>query len=190
MGGFVKKSESLSKAAARVLEQLTGLQGVYMEQLHAFGEINRDPLERTVSVAYFALIDIQKYQRQLSEHYHAEWFPVNQHPKLIFDHGQMVEMAKAKLRYKAAFHPIVFELLPGKFTIPQLQSLYEGIYDARLDKRNFSRKILSTGLLIKLKAKDRLGSKKGAYYFKLDGRRYDAKFHSFLNFIPNPDSLK
>ena len=110
----------------------------------------------------------------------AEWFPIHEIPHLIFDHPAMVEMAKAKLQYKAAFHPILFELLPGKFTIPELQNLYEAIYDTTLDKRNFSRKVLSTGLLIKQKDKDKENSKKkGAFYFKLDKKRYTANFHAF-----------
>jgi len=100
-----------------------------------------------------------------------------------------VEMAKQKLRYKAAFHPIVFELLPEKFTLPQLQILYEGIYNQMMDKRNFSRKILSTGLLVKQKDKEKASSKRGAFYFKLDKRKYQAKLNAFLNFIPNPDNL-
>ncbi|HJU46312.1 MAG TPA: NUDIX domain-containing protein, partial [Chitinophagaceae bacterium] len=147
MGGFVQQEESLEKAAARILKSMTGLDGPYMEQLYAFSDPGRDPVERTISMAYFTLIDIHRYEKQLSHEYHAEWFPVNEIPELIFDHRQMIEMAKEKLRYKAAFHPILFELLPLKFTLPQLQSLYEGVYDTSLDKRNFSRKILSTRLL-------------------------------------------
>ena len=99
-------------------------------------------------------------------------------------------MARKKLRYKAALHPILFELPPEKFTIPQLQSLYEGIYDSVFDKRNFSRKILSTGLLIKQKDKDKLNSKKGAFYYMLDIGKYNENFHAFLNLIPNPDHLQ
>lgn len=99
-------------------------------------------------------------------------------------------MAKEKLQYKAAFHPILFELLPEKFTLPQLQSLYEGIYEAVIDKRNFIRKVLSTGLLVKQKDKEKHSSKRGAYYYKLDKRKYSSKFHAFLNFIPNPQNLR
>jgi ADP-ribose pyrophosphatase YjhB (NUDIX family) len=190
MGGFVQASESFEAAATRVLHQLTGLENVYMEQLHAFGDPNRDPTERTASIAYFSLIDINKYEKQISDEYHAEWFPVSNVPAVIFDHSVMIEMAKEKLRYKAAIHPILFELLPEKFTLPQLQSLYEGIYDAVLDKRNFSRKVLSTGLLIKQKEKEKASSKKGAFYFKLDKKKYQKKFDAFLNFIPNPHNLK
>lgn len=189
MGGFIQPGESLDEAANKILLQLTGLDGVYLEQLQAFGAPDRDPQERIVSVAYFALIDIHKYETQLSDRYHAEWFLVNEMPKLVFDHGEMVEIAKQKIRYKAALHPLLFELLPRKFTIPQLQSLYEGVYNTKIDNRNFIRKLTSTGLLIKLEEKDKSNSKKGAFYFKLDKKKYKAKFQAFLNFIPNPENL-
>ena len=190
MGGFVKVDEDFGRAAARVLKQLTGLKGVYMEQLEAFGDPSRDSMERTISVAYFALVDIHKYEKQLSDEYHAEWFSLHKIPPVIFDHGEMIEKARQKLQYKAALHPILFELLPEKFTIPQLHDLYEGIYNTTLDKRNFSRKVLSTKLLVKQKEKEREHSKKGAVYYKLDRRRYNSKLNAFLNFIPKPDNLK
>jgi ADP-ribose pyrophosphatase YjhB (NUDIX family) len=190
MGGFVEPEESIDDAANNILKKLTGLEGVYLEQMQAFGEVKRDPAERIVSIAYFALIDIHQYEQQISHEYHAEWFHMDQIPSLIFDHNQMVDVARKKLRYKAALHPILFELLPEKFTIPQLQSLYEGIYDSVFDKRNFSRKILSTGLLIKQQEKDKLNSKKGAFYYKLDKGKYNDNFHAFLNLIPNPDHLQ
>ena len=189
MGGFVNKNEGLEEAATRILKQLTGLKGIYLEQLFAFGKPKRDPIERTISIAYFALIDIHKYEKQLSHDFHAEWFNLNRIPKLIFDHGAMVEMAQDKLRYKAGMHPILFELLPSKFTVPQLQTLYEELYSTSFDKRNFSRKLLSTGLLKKQNEKDKLNSKKGAYYYKLDKRNYQKKFQSFLNIIPNSHKL-
>jgi 8-oxo-dGTP diphosphatase len=189
MGGFIQANESLDEAANKILLQLTGLEGVFLEQLQAFGTPLRDPMERIVSVAYFALIDIHKYETQLSDRYHAEWFLVNEMPELVFDHGDMVEAAKQKIRYKAALHPLLFELLPRKFTIPQLQSLYEGVYNTKIDNRNFIRKLTSTGLLIKLEEKDKSNSKKGAFYFKLDKKKYKAKFQAFLNFIPNPENL-
>ena len=189
MGGFVQQKERLEEAAARVLKNLTGLENVYLEELQSFSEINRDPVERTISLAYFALLDIHKYERQLSNEYHAEWFSLRKFPKLIFDHNKMVAAAKKRLRYKAAFHPILFELLPGKFSIPQLQNLYEQVYEVMIDKRNFSRKILSTKLLVKQSEKDKGNSKKGAFYYKLDRKQYDANFHAVLNIIPNPDSF-
>jgi hypothetical protein len=98
-------------------------------------------------------------------------------------------MAKAKLRYKAALHPLLFELLPKKFTLPQLQSLYESVYDTQFDTRNFSRKVLSTKLLIKQADKDKASSKKGAYYYKLNSKNYKADFQAFLNIIPNAHLL-
>ena len=100
MGGFVQNDESLDQAANRILKQLTGLEGVYLEQLYTFGEPHRDPMERTVSVAYFALIDIQKYETQISSDYHAEWFQLKRTPKLIFDQQEMLEQARKRIRYK------------------------------------------------------------------------------------------
>jgi len=186
MGGFVQSDERPEEAASRVLKQLTGLKNVYMEQLLVFGEPNRDPIERTISITYFALIDIKKYEKQLSDDYRAEWFPLDRVPKLIFDHDKMVKNAKNNLRYKAALHPILFELLPEKFTIPQIMTLYEQVYDVELDKRNFTRKLRSTGLLIKQLDKDKENSKKGAFYYKLDKATYKEKFTKFLNFVSNP----
>ncbi len=189
MGGFIQPEESSDAAAIRILKSLTGLEGIYMEQLQTFTDPLRDPLERTISIAYFALIDIQQYEKQISDDYHAEWFPLNKIPTLIFDHNQIVEMAKEKLRYKAALHPIIFELLPKKFTLPQLQILYESVYETQFDKRNFNRKVLSTSLLIKTDEKDKGKSKKGAFYFKLNAKNYKADFQSFLNLIPNSHLL-
>lgn len=189
MGGFVGKKETLDGAAERILFELTGLKDVYLEQLSAYGSPERDPIERTVSVAYFALIDINTYKTQISDRYHAEWFLINEAPSLIFDHNNMVEEAKKRIRYKAALHPILFELMPTKFTIPQLQNLYEQVYNAKIDNRNFIRKVNSTDLLIKLTEKDKSSSKRGAFYYTLDKNKYKAKFQSFLNFIPNPENL-
>ncbi|HEX5553249.1 MAG TPA: NUDIX domain-containing protein [Chitinophagaceae bacterium] len=189
MGGFVQPKESPEQAAERILEKLTGLKGLYLEQLQTLGNPNRDPVERTLSIAYFTLIDIHQYEKQISTQYHAEWFPLDKFPRLIFDHSKMVELARKRLRYKASLHPILFELLPEKFTMPQLQNLYEDVYDATFDKRNFSRKVISTDLLVKQKDKDKSASKKGAFYYKLNKRKYAANFHAFLKFIPNPDHL-
>ncbi len=189
MGGFIQAEEGLDMAANRVLKQLTGLEGVYLEQLQTFGDPKRDPVERTLAVAYFALIDIQQYEKQISNEYNADWFLLTEMPQLIFDHEQMVATAMKRLRYKAALHPVLFELLPEKFTIPQLKNLYEGLYGTTFDKRNFSRKVLSTGLLVKQKDKDKENSRKGAYYYKLDKRKYSENFQAFLKFIPNPDKF-
>jgi 8-oxo-dGTP diphosphatase len=189
MGGFVQAKESLNQAANRVLLQLTGLDKVYLEQLHCFGEPTRDPIEKTISVTYFSLLDVSQYKQQLSSEFHAEWFSLKKLPKLIFDHNEMVQMARAKLRYKASLHPILFELLTEKFTLPQLQGLFEEVYNTQFDKRNFSRKILSTGLVLKQNEKDKATSKRGAYYYKLDKKHYKANFHNILRFIPNPNEF-
>ncbi len=189
MGGFVQHDESLDQSASRILKQLTGLGNVYLEQLYTFGDPLRDPKERVASVVYFSLIDSSKYQEQISHDFHAEWFPLKKIPKLIFDQLEMVEMAKKRIRYKAALHPILFELLPPKFTIPQLQNLYESVYNTTIDKRNFSKRVLATKLLIKLQDKDKTSSKRGAFYYQLNKQNYYEKFQAFLNFIPNPDNL-
>jgi ADP-ribose pyrophosphatase YjhB (NUDIX family) len=189
VGGFVQKKENSDQAASRVLKDLTGLDELYLEQLHTFSNVDRDTEERTISVAYFALINLKKYKQKISEDFHPAWFPINQVPNLIFDHNEMVELAKEKLRYKAALHPLLFELLPSKFTLPQLQNLYECVYTSSFDKGNFSRKVLSTRLLLKSGDKDKLSSKKGAFYYQVDSRKYNANINSFINFIPNPQTL-
>ena len=189
MGGWLQPDEGLEKAVARILFELTGLTNVYLEQLYSFGEPDRDPIVRTISVAYFALVKVADYASKISETFHARWFSLYDLPPLLFDHADMVDLAIRRLRYKAALHPIGFELLPEKFTIPQLKKLYDAIYNTEFDKRNFSRKILSTGLLIKLDEKQKGFSKRGAYFYQVDMDKYQQLTHSFLNFIPNPDTL-
>ena len=172
MGGFVSRDENVDEAAARVLKQLTGLTNIYMEQLFCFGDTERDSAGRVVSIAYFALINIEEYNDQLTRDHEARWFPLNKIPSLVFDHKRMVQTAKERLRQKIANHPIGFELLPVKFTLLQLQSLYEAIYESALDKRNFTRKILSLNILKKLAEKEKESSKKGAFYYVFDRNKY------------------
>ncbi|MCH7408272.1 NUDIX hydrolase [Belliella sp. DSM 111904] len=184
MGGFIQPNESADEAASRILEQLTGLTEVYMEQIQAFSTPERDPIERVIALPYVALIDIEKYKTQINDDFHARWYNIKSLPNMIFDHKEMVELALNKLRYKAAFHPILFELLPEKFTLPQLQAMYEGLYDTKIDKRNFTRKVLSTNLLKKENEKDKSSSKKGAFYYSLDEEHYKENFTNIHNFIP------
>jgi 8-oxo-dGTP diphosphatase len=187
MGGWLAPNENLEQSAERILFELTGLRGVYLEQLYTFGDINRDPIDRTVAVAYFALINVEHYDSKISQAHCAQWFPVSEMPEeILFDHRQMIDLAIQKLRYKAALHPLGFELLPEKFTIPQLQKLYEAIFQTTFDKRNFSRKILSTHLLVKLKEKQK-SSKKGAYLYQVNEEKYKTYSNSFLNFVSNPE---
>ena len=187
MGGFLKPYESLDEAANRVLKELTGLENLYLEQMHVFSDPNREVIERTIAVAYVALIDIQQYKEKINDKFHAQWFTMKELPKLIFDHEDMVNMAKSRLRYKAALHPILFELLPERFTLPYLQALYESLYETRIDKRNFTRKVLSTNMLVKENKKDKSNSKKGAFYYHLDKSKYQEEFQTVLNFIPKND---
>lgn len=186
MGGFLDREEGLEEAARRILFELTGLENVYMEQLQTFGRVDRDPAERTVSVGYFALINIEQHNTELARRNNAYWMPLAAHPKLIFDHEEMVAVALQRLRYKAALHPIGFELLPEKFTLPQLQKLYEAIYGTTMDRRNFSRKILSTKLLIRTGEKDGKSVTKKGILYSLDKDRYLEQQNEFLNFITSP----
>lgn len=183
MGGFVSQQESADEAAARVLHALTGMNNVYMEQLHCFSDVNRDPAGRVISIAYFALINIGDYSDDLQSEHEAKWFPLNKLPMLIFDHREMVMMAKERLQHKVSNHPIGFELLPFKFTLPQLQSLYEAIYESPLDKRNFTRKILSLGILNKLVEKEKESSRKGAFYYVFDKDKYRKLHQEGVKFI-------
>lgn len=182
MGGFLKNNESVDDAAKRILSQLTGLSDVYMEQLATFGEVDRDPGARIISVAYFALIKINASDLELVKNHGATWVPISAMPKLIFDHTSMVERAMKKLQVRARTQPIGFELLPEKFTIPQLQGLYEAIYNKALDKRNFRRKLLSMDLLEKLEEKEKESSRKGAWYYRFDANKYEDLLKRGFNF--------
>jgi 8-oxo-dGTP diphosphatase len=183
MGGFVNKKESVDESAARVLKELTGLTNVYMEQLYCFGDTKRDSAGRVVSVAYFALINIEDYTSQLVSTHEAKWFPLESIPSVIFDHKQMIKKAKEMLRHKVANHPVGFELLPRKFTLPQLLNLYQAIHHTKLDKRNFTRKILSLGILKKLGEKEKETSRKGAFYYTFDRVKYKRLEHEGMKFI-------
>ncbi|SDQ50753.1 NUDIX hydrolase [Flagellimonas zhangzhouensis] len=175
IGGFLKKNEDLDQAADRVLETLTGLNDVYLEQLHTYSKIDRDPGQRTISVAYFALIDVDSHRFDGIQIDAAHWFDIKDAPDLIFDHNEMVRKAKARLRRRALTKPIGFELLPEKFTMRQLQNLYESILDKKLDKRNFINKINSLDILVKLDEKDMSVSRKGAYLYIFDKEKYEKK---------------
>lgn len=182
MGGFMKKNETFDNAANRVLNKLTGFHDIYMEQLYTFSEIDRDPVARTISVAYFALINIKDHDEELIEQYSAKWFSVNNIPHLIFDHNQMVEKAIRRLRRRTSNKPIGFDLLPEKFTMRQLQKLYESILDEKLDKRNFINKINSLKILVKLDEKDKSTSRKGSYLYMFDKEKYEAKVMNGFTF--------
>jgi ADP-ribose pyrophosphatase YjhB (NUDIX family) len=183
MGGFVGSDENADEAAERILYQLTGLRNIYMEQLRAFTEVDRDTAGRVISIAYFALINIRDYNEQLQQEHEAKWFSLNKIPPLIFDHKSMVLIARALLRQKVATHPVGFELLPPKFTLPQLQNLYEAIFEMPLDKRNFTKKMLSLGILNKLNEKEKASSRKGAFYYAFDKVKYKKLQSQQVKFI-------
>ncbi len=148
-GGFVHMEESLEEAATRELEEETGVRDAYLEQLYTYGAPQRDPRGRVVTVAYFALIPVDKPVRleggtDVSQ---AGWFPIQQLPALAFDHAEIIQYALRRLRYKLEYSAVGFELLPATFTLSQLQSTYEIILGETLDKRNFRRRILEGNVI-------------------------------------------
>ena len=172
MGGFVQDGESVDDAAKRVLAELTGLENVYMEQVGTFGEVDRDPGERVISVAYYALININEYDRNLVQQHNAHGAEINEIPPLVFDHPQMVKQARIMLQKKASSEPIGFNLLPSLFTLFQLQSLYEAIYGEPLDKRNFRKRVADLNYIEKTDKIDKTGSKRGAALYKFNENAY------------------
>ncbi len=172
MGGFVQRGESVDDAAGRVLTELTGLSNVFMEQVGAFGEVDRDPGERVVSIAYYALVNIDEYDRQSVREHNAHWIKIDELPPLIFDHPGMVERAREMMKAKASTEPIGFNLLPKFFTISQLQRLYEAICGEALDKRNFRKRIAEMGCIEKTGRIDKTGSKRGAALYKFNEKAY------------------
>ncbi|MEQ9443331.1 MAG: NUDIX domain-containing protein [Cyclobacteriaceae bacterium] len=183
MGGFVGEQEGVDEAAQRVLTTLTGLQDVFLEQVGAFGQVYRDTADRVISVAYYALINIHEHDEGLSQEHGAAWFDVHDFPALIFDHTEMVRQAQSQLKRQATTQPIGFALLPDKFTLPQLQKLYEAILDEPVDKRNFQKRIHAMNLLIKLNEKQKGYSKRGAYYYRFDPERYERLQAEGLTFL-------
>ncbi|WP_439130227.1 NUDIX hydrolase [Polaribacter sp.] len=175
IGGFLKKRETLDLAAKRILYKLTGMNDIYMEQLYTWSEVDRDPKERTISTSFYAIINIEHHNTEIIKNYNAKWFSLSKVPDLIFDHNEMLVKATKRLRRRTSISPIGFELLPEKFTMRQLQKLYESILDKKIDKRNFINKIKSMDILIKLKEKDMTSSTKGSYLYMFDQEKYDSK---------------
>jgi len=173
-GGFVRVEETLDDAARRELKEETGLKDVFLEQLYTFGSVKRDPRERVVSVAYYALTKPADHTTvAATDAAEAEWFPVTQVPALAFDHADILATALTRLRGKLTYQPIGFELLPPKFTLTQLQHLYEAVHGEDIDKRNFRKKVLSYDLLIPLKETHRDGAHRPAQLFRFDPVKYE-----------------
>ena len=182
MGGFVNAYENINDAAERVLGEFTGIGDIFMEQVGAYGELNRDLADRVISIAYYALVDMEQFDTTLAEKHDARWIKISQLPELIFDHNKMVKDTLNILQRKAAMKPIGFNLLGEQFTLPTLQSLYESIYQETIDKRNFRKKLMSMDILEKLDEKDKSTSKKGAFYYKFKKEKYDQLIHQGLHF--------
>jgi 8-oxo-dGTP diphosphatase len=173
-GGFVRVEETIDDAARRELEEEAGLTNVFLEQLYTFGAVDRDPRERVVSVAYYALVKLAAHDtKAATDAADAKWFPISKVPKLAFDHADILATALARIKGKVRYEPIGFELLPPKFTLSQLQHLYEAVLETELDKRNFRKKVLGFGLLVPLKETRMSGPHRPAQLFRFDTAKYE-----------------
>ncbi|MBS1812791.1 MAG: NUDIX hydrolase [Acidobacteria bacterium] len=182
-GGFVRNGESLEDAALRELREETGIKDVFLEQLYTFGKPNRDPRGWVVSVAYYALVaPDQHHLLATTDARRAEWFPVNKLPKLAFDHAEVLQTALQRLRGKLTYAPIGFELLPDKFSIRQLQTLYEIVLGQKLDNRNFRKKIFSLDVLKELNEIQTGVAHRAARLYKFDERKYKQLTRQGLTF--------
>lgn len=173
IGSFVKTDESAVDASQRILTKFTGLKDVFLQQFKTYAGVNRDPGARVISIGFYSLIRIKEENQTLTETFDASWYDLDEIPPLVIDHGKIIDDALGLLQVDGRRKPIGFNLLPKKFTIPQLFQLYQEIYRKPLDDRNFRKKILSTGLLKKLNEKDKSASKKGAFLFSFDERKYE-----------------
>lgn len=182
-GGFVRIEETVDEAARRELLEETGLDHVFLEQLYTFGAIDRDPRERVVTVAYYALVKLSDHQvRAATDARNVAWFNVDELPSLAFDHAEILERARERLKGKVRYQPIGFELLPHKFTLRQLQELYETILDRELDKRNFRKKILGMELLEELDEVETDVRHRAARLYQFDKKKYDRLQKRGFNF--------
>lgn len=172
-GGFVRSDESVDDAASRTLFELTGLRNLFMRQVGAFGNVDRDPGERVVSIAYYALINVRDYDDILRRAHGLVWMDVNEIPQLYSDHNEMVLKARKMMQQKLATEPVGFRLLPSLFTLTQLQKLYEAVNGVELDKRNFRKHIKEMDFIEKTELIDKTSSKRGAYLYRFNKRVYN-----------------
>jgi 8-oxo-dGTP diphosphatase len=166
MGGFVQEQESLEMAARRVLKITVGLENLFLKPVGEFSKVDRDPGARVISMAYFALIRIGEHDKKLVTERGGIWFSLDEVPKLVFDHSEMVDSALKKLQRRASYELMGEDLLPEKFTLTQLNNLYNAIYRRSFDAGNFRKKISSLKVLDQLTIKDTSTSKRGAYYYR------------------------
>ena len=182
-GGFVEMDESLDEAARRELEEETSLKNIFLEQLYTFSAPDRDPRDRVVSAAYYALVRLLDHRLQAAtDAKDARWFDVRKLPTLAFDHAKILEMAKERLQGKVRYQPIGFELLPKKFTLRQLQQLYEIVLERELDKRNFRKKILSMEILKELDEFETGVAHRAARLYRFDRTNYQKLTRQGFNF--------
>lgn len=172
-GGFVLEGEDLEAAAKRELHEETGVRDVYLEQLYTFGEPGRDPRGRVVTVAYFALIRSDLAIAAGSDAAEARWWPMAERPALAFDHGRILDYALARLRHKLEWTTVGFQLLPEKFSLTELQEVYEAVLERRLDKRNFRRKVELLGILTPLREYRDLGRARPAQLYRFSASRFE-----------------
>ena len=172
-GGFVRSDENIDEAANRVLYDLTGLRNLYMRQVGAFGSVDRDPGERVISIAYYALINVKDYDAHLRKEHGVEWVNIDELPRLYSDHNEMIAKARMQMRHKISSEPIGFRLLPSLFTLTQLQQLYEAVNGEGLDKRNFRKRIKEMDFIEKTELIDKTGSKRGAALYRFNKRAYN-----------------
>ena len=165
LGEVPDAKTSMDKSAQDIIYKLTGAKDIYLSQLKTYGDLDRDPLERVISIVYYSLIRVDVFKKIDLKKYNAKWFDLNEVPEIILDHNQMINDAVSKLREIAKTKPIGFRLLPKLFTLPQLQNLYECLYSNEFDSRNFRKKILSSGFLKKTNIKDKSSSRKGAFLY-------------------------
>jgi len=171
-GGFVAADESIDDAAERTLQNLTGMKNIFMRQVGAFGRVDRDPGERVISIAYYALINVRDYSEKLRAEHQVEWVSIDELPALYSDHNEMVQMAWHLMKQKMRTEPIGFRLLPSLFTLTQLQRLYEAIGGELIDKRNFRKRIKEMDFIEKTELIDKASSKRGAYLYRFNKNVY------------------
>ncbi|HJW95215.1 MAG TPA: NUDIX domain-containing protein [Thermoanaerobaculia bacterium] len=182
-GGLVQVDEPLDDAARRELEEETGITRLYLEQLFTFGDLDRDPRERVITVAYYALVKLSDHRiRAASDATRAAWFGVDDLPRLAFDHASIIDVALTRLQGKVRYQPIGFELLAPKFTLSQLQHLYETILERELDKRNFRKKILSMGFLVELDEIEQDVAHRAARLYSFNRKKYEQLVRGGFNF--------
>lgn len=182
-GGFLNMDEDAETGAKRELLEETGLKEIYIEQLYTFSTVDRDPRGRVISVVYFALVSLKDNMPIAGDDAKkAEWFPINNMPDLAFDHKDVFKMALQRLKGKIRYQPIGFELLPEKFTFPDLEHLYEVILETKIDRRNFRKKIQKMKLLIELDEKQQGVAHKAASFYKFDKQKYEQLSEKGFNF--------